>query len=129
MNLAQKKLNDARDDLDIVTRLNDMLLQNEKDWQGKVEASERELHRATLEMQQEKSSLEGDIAELMDRIATLEAAERDAPSGEGEEEEDLALARLNSEAVSTSNTSNTCSNREGTSSGSSTRFTARRRGG
>merc|ERR1711998_273978 len=109
-----EKLNDAREELDIVTRLNEMLVQNESDWQDKVTASAEELHRVTLTMQQEKSAMEGEVAALMERLAAIEAAESDAPTGEGEEEEDMALARLSGEAA-TNNT--TYSEGAGTSSG------------
>ncbi len=118
--LAAEKLNDAREELDIVTRLNEMLVQNETEWQNKVRASEQELHNATLTMKSQTSQFEREIDTLMDRMNAMEAAECDAPTGEGEAEEDIALAAA----------SNTGSNESaGASSGSSSRLTARRRGG
>lgn len=120
--LAQEKLKDAQEELDIVTRLNEMLLQNESDWKRKVDASAEELAEATTRMELEKAGLEMEMASLMEQMASMEREECDAPTGEGEEEEDAALATRSPEsAVSGSSAA-------ASSSGSSSML-ARRRGG
>ena len=84
---AKEKLRECEEELDVITRLNEVLLASEEEWLAKIAVAERAKETAAQENERMKDLLEGQISVLMDRMNKMEAAESDAPTGDALQEE------------------------------------------
>lgn len=83
----QDKLRESEEELDVVTRLNEMLRANEQEWRAKVTTAEEAVEAVKKDTEQRKAHIEAQISVLMERMSKMEAAESDAPTGDALQEE------------------------------------------